>query len=537
MDANEFREAAHAAIEHIIGYCQSLSDRPALPDSSIHPGYLRPLLPDSAPQEPEKWDAIQPDIASKIVPGLTHWQSPSFMAFFPANSSYPGMLGELYSAAFSAPAFSWIASPAITELETVMMDWVGQALGMPECFLSSGGGGGVIQGSASEAVVIALVTARERILRQRAGEPPGGMDPRTDEDWAAEEAREDKLGDIRSKLVALGSECAHSATAKAARIAGTRYRSVPVSRNNDFAMTGADLKAALEHTKSAGLVPYYLTVSLGTTSTCAVDRFEEIAEVLKDWPEIWVHVDAAYAGSAMICPELRYHLKGVEHFDSFDFNMHKWLLTNFDASIMFIKNPQQVTASLSITPPFLRNKWSDASLVTDYRDWQIPLGRRFRSIKIWIVLRTYGIAGLQAHIHKGIRLGEQFDGWLRERSDLFEIVTAANFGLVVFTVKPRDPKGATDQEAANTVTEAVYEAINASGELFLTSTKLGDVYAIRVVNGNELGSEKHMRKAFDLVVKISEQERTNGDVNTEIEVHERVDMDPTAGKLELDGTA
>jgi aromatic-L-amino-acid decarboxylase len=241
------------------------------------------------------------------------------MAFFPANSSYPGLLGELYSAAFTAPAFNWLCSPAVTELETVVLDWVAGMLGLPDCYLSKGEGGGVIQGSASEAIVTVMVAARERVLNKLTEKVEG------------EKEREDAKDALRGKLVSLGSDQAHSSTHKAAIIAGTKFRKTTARRQDNFGMRGLELKQELERCKSEGLIPYYLTVTLGTTNTCAVDYFEEIAEVIKEWPDIWVHVDAAYAGGALVCPEYQHLTKSFDKFDSFDMNMHKWLLTNFDA--------------------------------------------------------------------------------------------------------------------------------------------------------------------------------------------------------------
>jgi aromatic-L-amino-acid decarboxylase len=251
------------------------------------------------------------------MPGLTHWQHPAFFAFFPANSSYPGMLGEMYSAAFNAAAFNWVCSPAITELETVMMDWLAQLLNLPDCYLSKGKGGGIIQGTASEVIVTLIVVARDRALN-RAAEGLG------------EKEAEEKKDSMRSKLVALGSVQAHSATQKGGIIAGTKFRTVPVHKEDNYSMTGSSVKQALEQCKADGLIPYYLTVSLGTTGTCAVDSFEEIAEVIKEWPDVWIHVDAAYAGSALVLDEYKHLTKSFAQFDSFDVNMHKWMLTNFD---------------------------------------------------------------------------------------------------------------------------------------------------------------------------------------------------------------
>ncbi len=241
------------------------------------------------------------------------------MAFFPASSTYPGLLGELYSAAFTAPAFNWLCSPAITELETIVLDWLANLLALPKCYLSNGEGGGVIQGSASEAVVTVMVAARERAIRNAVDSMEEG------------EERERKVGEMRGRLVALGSEQSHSSTAKAALIAGVRYMDVPCRMEDDLAMTGGGLRATLEQCEREGLVPFYLTTMLGTTATCATDSFGEIADVASDWPNLWIHVDAAYAGAALVCEEFQHLTRHFEQFDSFDINMHKWLLTNFDA--------------------------------------------------------------------------------------------------------------------------------------------------------------------------------------------------------------
>ncbi|QDS76144.1 hypothetical protein FKW77_007227 [Venturia effusa] len=518
MDADQFREAAHAAIEEIIAYNQTLPSRRVV--SAVSPGYLRPLLPDTAPQEPQSWPTIQPDIEKLIVPGLTHWQHPNFMAFFPANSSYPGILGEMYSAAFTAPAFNWLCSPAVTELETVVMDWVAKALGLPSCFLSEGEGGGVIQGSISEATVTVLVGARERVL-MRLTEHLGK---------AGSKEVEDGKDALRGRLVALGSEQAHSSTQKSALIVGTKFRTVPAFRKDQFGMRGAALKATLEECVRDGLVPYYLTVCLGTTGTCAVDYFEEIVEVLKEYPDVWVHVDAAYAGAALVCPEYQHHAKHFGSFNSFGFNMHKWLLTNFDASCLFLRTRRELTSALSITPSYLRNSYSDSGLVTDYRDWQIPLGRRFRALKIWFVLRSYGITGLQSYIRNHIKIGEYFHSLILTRPDLFSVLAGPTFALTVITINPRPPKqrrpsavngtgqhherylngSSPDAEVqalvdANRITKKVYETVNMRGEIFLTSCVLAGVYAIRIVSATPATEEKYLKRAFEILVEISEE--------------------------------
>lgn len=315
----------------VTNYFDSLPDQRVLP--TVEPGYLRPLIPENPPEEPEEWSAIQADVQAKIQPGLTHWQSPNFMAFFPAGVTYPSILGEMYSAAFTAPAFNWLCSPACTELETIVMDWVAKALGLPECFLStsSNGGGGVIQGSASESVATMMIAARERRVRELA--LAEGLKDGSEE-------YEDRVCHLRASLVALASDQAHSSTAKAAIIAGTRFRSVPTKLEENMELTGEALRKVLEKAERDGLIPYFITLSLGTTSSCAVDRFAEIKAVLAEkesWKRIWVHIDAAYAGSALITEEHQHIARNfAEGVDSFNVNMHKWLLVNFDAR--FVSN-------------------------------------------------------------------------------------------------------------------------------------------------------------------------------------------------------
>lgn len=418
------------------------------------------------------------------------------MAFFPASSSFPGMLGELYSAAFTAPAFNWICSPAVTELETIVLDWLAKLLNLPDCYLSTSHGGGVIQGSASEAIVTSMVAARDKYLRETTAHLSGLE-------------LEDAIAYKRSKIVALGSEAAHSSTQKAAQIAGVRYRAIPVSKENNFALTGAALEETLKQCKAQGLEPFYLTTTLGTTATCAVDDFGSIASTLAKYAppnvpgEIWVHVDAAYAGAALVCPEYQHLTASFEHFHSFDMNMHKWLLTNFDASCLFVRKRKDLIDALSIMPSYLRNEFSESGLVTDYRDWQIPLGRRFRSLKIWFVLRTYGVKGLQAHIRKHVKLGETFAGLLETRKDIFKILTGPSFALTVFTIVPK-VAGKTEQDA---ITKEVYELVNKRGEIYITSSVVGGEYVIRVVSANPMAEEKFIRKAFDILVDTAEELR------------------------------
>jgi aromatic-L-amino-acid/L-tryptophan decarboxylase len=440
------------------------------------------------------------------------------MAFFPAGVTYPSMLGEMYSAAFTAPAFNWLCSPACTELETVVMDWLAQAFDLPKEFLSTSanGGGGTIQGSASEAVVTCMVAARERYLHGKCDAE--GLEP-------GSRQREDRIGELRSRLVALATDQTHSSTQKGALIAGTRYRSIPTKLENGLALQGSELEAALEQCKAEGLEPYYITLTLGTTSTCAVDDFASLAPVLKAHPDVWVHIDAAYAGAALVCPEFssRYSPQMIMA-DSFNMNMHKWLLVNFDASCLFVQNRNHLTRALSISAAYYTNKHSDSGLVTDYRDWQIPLGRRFRALKIWFVMRSYGLEGMREHIRKSVQRGDIFADLVRGRSDLFEIVTEPRFALTCFRVTPSalpDLPGTTEtadadfvpqtaatqqrEQEANAVSTHIGELINERGEIFITCSSTAGKSFMRVVSGNPHGEEKYIRSAFEIIVKATEE--------------------------------
>ncbi len=460
------------------------------------------------------------------------------MAFFPAAVTYPSMLGEMYSAAFNAPAFNWLCSPACTELETIVLDWLCQALGLPSAYLSTSqqGGGGVIQGSASEAIVTCMVAARERYLHAKCDAENLPPDSRE---------REDRIGQLRSTLISLSSDQTHSSTQKGARIAGTRYMSIPTSASNNLSLTGSDLTTALEQCKQQGLEPYYITLTLGTTSTCSVDDFVSLIPVLAKHPHLWVHVDAAWAGAALILPEYSSkYCEAFSHFDSFNFNMHKWLLVNFDASCLFVQNRRDLTRALSISAAYYTNKHSDSGLVTDYRDWQIPLGRRFRALKIWFVMRSYGIKGMQEHISRTIGLGEMFAEWVRGKRDLFEMVGRPMFALTCFRIAPEavsgspkstangsatmngsltpsvaepTPENAVDpvfeppastgdsQSLANALTQVVIDRITERGEIFLTGSTAAGKMFLRVVSANPNAEEKYVRQAWEEIVGTSEE--------------------------------
>ncbi|PNY26533.1 Aromatic-L-amino-acid decarboxylase [Tolypocladium capitatum] len=487
MDANEFRAAAKAAVDQIADYHESIPSRRVVSD--VQPGYLRLLLPAAPPLDPEPFADIQADVHSKIMPGITHWASPGFMAFFPSSSSYPAAIAEMWSSAFNGAHFNWICSPAVTELETITLDWLAQALGLPACFLSGGEthGGGVIHGSASEAILTVMVAARDKFLAAKTAHMPEG------------EAKEDETWRLRSRLVALGSAGAHSSTKKAAQVLGLRFATVPVAEEHGFAMQGAALAETLDDLAARGLEPFYLTATLGSTDVCAVDDFPGIVDALSRRAgtpdDVWVHVDAAYAGSALLLDENKPLAEPTARFHSFNFNPHKWMLTTFDCSAVWVRSRADLIAALSIKPPYLRNQFSDSELVTDYRDWQIPLGRRFRSLKLWVVLRAYGVRGLQEHVRRGVLLGEKLEAKIREREDLFTVFTPARFALVTLRVN------GDGEEQINARTEGLYEAINAGGQFYLTSTVVNGKFAIRVCTGVAAVREEHVQKLFDLLVE------------------------------------
>jgi aromatic-L-amino-acid/L-tryptophan decarboxylase len=454
------------------------------------------------------------------------------------------MLGELYSATFTAAAFNWICSPACTELETIVMDvstwklgtpgilslaqnshtcnqWLAKLLGLPDSYLSTGPtlGGGVLHGTASEAVHVMMVAAADRHLRCVV---PEAYDP------AVPEAdREDALAARRGRLVALASSAAHSGSRKAARILGLRFRSIPVGADTGHRLTGVAVRDALDRCRGQGLEPFFLTVTIGTTDTCAVDDLAGIASTLSrdpgpdGAPPVWVHVDAAYAGAALVCPELRAAAGTVvagaaaadgsgsssssssssplERFDSFNFNAHKWLLVNNDASCAWVRDRRPLVAALGgDAAAVYRNAFSDSGLVTDYRDWSVALGRRFRALKIWFVLRSYGAAGLRAYIRRGVGLGERFARGVGARRDLFEVLTGPVFALTVFAVVGGDG-GERDAR-----TEALYEAVNASGRAWVTSTRLEGRLAIRVMTANRLTEERHVDGLLEMLVQAAE---------------------------------
>jgi aromatic-L-amino-acid decarboxylase len=459
MSPEEFRKQGHAVVDWIADYYRRIESFPVM--SQVKPGEIRASLPKEAPTEPEPFERILADIETIILPGITHWQSPNFFAYFPSNASGPGLLGDLLSSGFSVQGMLWATSPACTELETHVLDWLVDALALPDKFHSSSTGGGVIQDTASSSALCAVLAARER----------------------ATNFETNRTG-IGRKLVAYTSSQAHSSIEKAIKIAGVGSDNLRlVEVDGDFAMRSHVLSAAIERDKANGLIPFFVCGTVGTTSSNGMDPLSEIGKVCRD-RSLWFHVDAAMAGTSALCPEFRHFQHGVEYADSYCFNPHKWMFTNFDCDCFFVADRKVLTNALSVLPEYLRNRATESGAVIDYRDWQVQLGRRFRALKLWFVLRYYGIEGLQFHVREHVRLAQEFASWIR--GDMrFELVVPPPLNLVCFRLN------ASDEE-----NQQLINALNRSGDLYLTHTKLNGRLVLRMSIGQTNTEQHHVERAW-----------------------------------------
>ena len=389
MTPEEFRRHGRAVVDWIADYYERVESLPVL--SRVEPGETRASLPSEPPDRGEPFEAILADVERCILPGITHWQSPNFFAFFPANSSAPAVLGELLSAGLGVQGMLWATSPACTELETHVLDWLVDMMDLPEKFRSDGTGGGVIQDSASGASLTALLAARERATGYAGNEK--GLDGR---------------------LVAYASSQTHSSVEKAVKIAGLGRKNLRVVEVDDrFAMRPDTLARRIEEDRQAGRIPCFVCATVGTTSSNAIDPLPEIGPICRE-QGLWLHVDAAMSGTAALCPEFRHIHDGLEFADSYCFNPHKWMFTNFDCDCFFVADRAALIRTLSVLPEYLRNQATESGAVIDYRDWGIPLGRRFRSLKLWFVIRHYGVEGLRHHVREHVRLAQVFARWVED---------------------------------------------------------------------------------------------------------------------------
>ena len=459
MTPEEFREHGRAIIDWVAGYYDRIEGFPVL--SRAKPGDIQRGLPGEAPAKPESLDAILRDLEDIILPGITHWQSPNFFAYFPANASGPSILGDLVSSALGVQGMLWATSPACTELETRVLDWLVAMLALPDKFLSSGAGGGVIQDTASSSSLCAMLAARERATNYTSNRQgcPGG-------------------------LVAYTSNQAHSSLEKAAMVCGIGIEHLRlVAVDEQFAMRPEALAAQIAQDRSRGLSPFFVSATVGTTSSNALDPLAAIGKVCAE-NHLWFHVDAAMSGTAALCPEFRYIHDGLEYADSYTFNPHKWMFTNFDCNCFFVADRKALIDTLSILPEYLRNQASESGAVIDYRDWHIPLGRRFRSLKLWFVIRHYGVEGLQFHVRRHVELAQQFLAWVKDDAR-FEVAAPAPLNLVCFRHRGGDE--------AN---EQLMTRLNRSGDLYLTHTRLDGKFTLRFCVGQTNTEQRHVESAW-----------------------------------------
>jgi aromatic-L-amino-acid/L-tryptophan decarboxylase len=461
MTNDEFRRHAHQFVDWMADYLDAIERYPVR--AQVKPGEIAAQLPLSPPERAESVESIFADFTSTLLPGITHWQHPSFFAYFPANSSPPSVLAEMLTATLGAQCMLWQTSPAATELETRVLDWLRQMIGLPAGFT------GVIQDSASSAILCAILTAREKVTGWRVNEEGVGATER---------------------LTVYCSAEAHSATEKDVKIAGLgrkNLRKIPV--DGAFAMRPDVLESAITEDVAAGARPVCVVATLGTTGVGAFDPLRPIGEICRRHG-VWLHVDAAWAGSALLLPEHRGMLEGIEYCDSFVFNPHKWLFTNFDCSAHFVRDPEALVRTLEILPEYLKTQ--ERSQVIDYRDWSVPLGRRFRALKLWFVIRAYGVEELRRMIAAHIELAREMEGWIADAPD-FELLAARRLALLNFRYHPA---GVSDPVELDRLNERLLERLNDSGELYVTRNLVRGRYAIRFSIGQTATLRRHVETAW-----------------------------------------
>jgi aromatic-L-amino-acid decarboxylase len=461
MTPQEFRMYGRQVVDWIAEYYDKIESFPVL--SPVAPGDVRAALPAAPPEHGAPFEDVLLDLDQIILPGITHWQHPSFFAYFPANASGPAVLGDLLASGLGVQGMLWATSPAATELETLVLDWLADLLDLPARFRSDGPGGGVIQHTASDSALVALLASLHRVS--------GG---RTEHDGVA-------VG----RFTVYTSAQTHSSVEKACRVAGLgahALRKVDADPTTQRARPD-HLAALVDADRAAGFTPALVVASIGTTGTGAVDPVRQLATIAHGHGA-WLHVDAAWAGVAAVCPELRAINDGVELADSYCTNPHKWLLTNFDCDALWVADRAALVGALSILPDYLRNAATESGAVVDYRDWHVPLGRRFRALKLWAVIRWYGADGLRAHIRGHVELAEQFAKWLCD-DERFELLVPRSLSLVTFRLR-----------AGDHASRAVMDHVNASGELYLTHTTVNGVLGLRMAIGSPQTQMRHVRAAW-----------------------------------------
>ena len=475
MNTEEFRKHAHELVDWMADYFENVEEYPVLP--KVKPGDIIKQIPKEAPENAEPFEDIFTDFKKVIVPGMTHWESPNFMAYFPGNKSKASVLAEMLMTTLGAQCMIWLTSPAAAALEEQMMVWLRDMLGLPEAFT------GVIQDTASTATLCALLTAREKATRFTINQK--GFDTQ--------------------KFTVYASEQIHSSIDKAVKIAGfgaDQLRKIPV--DEDFALIPEALEKQIQRDIDAGYQPICVVSAIGTTSTTAIDPIAEISSICSQY-DVWHHVDAAYAGTALVLPEMRWMAKGAEAADSFVVNPHKWMFTNFDCTAYFVKDPMALVNTFTITPDYLKTSVDEE--VKNYRDWGIPLGRRFRALKLWFVIREMGVEGIREKIRRHIQFGKWLSEQVNENPD-FELMAPVPLNTVCFRYIN------ADASQLDRINEQIMNEVNQSGKLFFTQTRLKDKFTLRLCLGNTNLTLKHVENAWRLIreaaAKIEQGNNTFG---------------------------
>jgi aromatic-L-amino-acid decarboxylase len=469
MTAEQFREHGRAVVDWVADYWERVESLPVL--SRVAPGAVRAQLPSSPPEVGEPFAALLDDMDRIIVPGLTHWQHPGFFAYYPTGASGPAALADLLSSGLGVQGMLWQTAPACTELEQHVLDWLAGLIGLPERFTFAGSGGGVVQDSASSAMLVTLLAALHR----------------------ASDGQVARDGVDRGRYVVYTSTEANCGFEKVVRVTGLGSSAVRfIDTRDDLGMDPKALRTAIEQDVACGRTPALVMATVGTTSTGAVDPVQLIGPVCREYGA-WLHVDAAYAGVAAICPELRWIHAGVAEFaDSYATNPHKWLLTALDFDACYIADRSALTGALAVLPEYLRNSASESGAVVDYRDWQVPVGRRFRALKLWAVIRWYGAAGLREHIRRSVALAQQFASWVGA-DDRFEVLAPHPLSLICFRLRGGDESN-----------RALLDAVNATGRVFLSHTEVRGEFALRLAIGGTATRQEHVATAWTLLSQCAD---------------------------------
>lgn len=469
IDSKAFRKHAHEFVDWMADYLENVEELPV--KSQVHPGDIFNHIPDDPPSEGEEISSIFADFKEIILPGMTHWQSPNYFAYFTANSSYPSVLAEMLTATLGAQCMVWETSPAAAELEEKVMKWLREMIGLPAGFE------GVIQDTASTATLVALLTARERSSAYRINE--NGFS-----------------GEEHFRIYC--SSEAHSSIEKAVKMAGFgKTNLVKIETDENLAMRPGKLEEAIQKDISEGHTPLFVVAALGTTGTGAIDPLQPTAAICRE-KNIWLHVDAAWAGTALVLPEQRHMIKGIEDVDSFVFNPHKWMFTNFDCSAYFVKDVGALLKTFEILPEYL--KTGTRGQVNDYRDWGIQLGRRFRALKLWFVIRDYGVEGIRNKVKNHIDWAGELAALVKKEPG-FALLEPQHLGLVCFRYAP---EGFKEKEQLNTLNQQLMKSLNATGKIYLTHTKVDGLVTLRMVIGQTNVTRGHVINAWNLVKEMAE---------------------------------